>query len=225
MLDVVTEAQLSLFRHGQSAVQAALATGQTYGGKDVPLSELGRKQGSALGCSWVRESRQQPDVVICSELLRAPQTFEAAWAETGWPSIRPLVMSAFNEQNYGPMSHMPEEERLRVYPNYAYLKAQQGYWFYQPPGGDSWEDVAVRLRPGVEAVRAMLAKGLNVWVFGHIVNFQVARYYFEEMSVRDLLAIDIRPIKNANEISYRFKDGKLTLDRLYHRPGEVEALG
>lgn len=80
----------------------------------------------------------------------------------------------------GILLHFPEEARRR---------AELGKFFYRPPGGESWCDVALRLRSVLSDLQLQYA-GERVLLVAHQVVVLCFRYLLEGLDEQRLLAID-----------------------------------
>jgi broad specificity phosphatase PhoE len=211
-----------LVRHGESDAQyARRVLGCAYhGDENPPLSALGRSQAAAAGRA--RKGTPAPDVVISSGLGRAYETAVIFCEAAGW-KIPVIKESAFNEQSYGLMAHLSEAEQAAQFPEEFQRKFQGGFWFFQPPEGESWLNVHDRMKPAVKRVRRKYA-GKHVMLFGHSSGNQVLRLLIEGLTVEQLLAIDLRQSKNCSITTY-VKDGDtMKLKAAYYRPDELIAL-
>jgi len=105
--------------------------GIASGSRDVPLSELGRRQAAEVG----ERFRGAIDVVYCSDLRRAIETAEIAFG----PLFR--VDSRLREQDYGDRTGAPSAE----------VEIERVDTTDRPfPGGESLSDVASRVAAFVD---------------------------------------------------------------------------
>jgi broad specificity phosphatase PhoE len=210
-------ARLELVRHGESMAQfSRRVEKRAYSGdEDPPLSELGRRQ--ALTAGWARRAQPQPDVIIASGLTRAQETAALFMEGAGW-NVPIAVNEAFNEQSYGIMAHLDEDEQRARFPAEAQRKFQQGFWFFRPPQGESWQDVAVRMRPALAELYGEHT-GKHVMVFGHSTGNQLLRLLIEGLTPQQLLEIDLRLSTNCSITTYvQDESGKMGLVAAYYRP-------
>ena len=98
-----------------------------------------------------------------------------------------------------------------------------GKFYYRPPGGESWTDVALRVRSVLGDVRGQHA-GRRVWVFSHQAVIMAFRYLLESLSEQELLEEDSRtPLGNCSLTVYRpTSEGALEL-LTYGRVDHLEA--
>src|SRR5690606_5666416 len=147
-------AALWLVRHGQSvgnvANDEAHATGRhrldlADRDMDVPLSELGREQSVALG-TWLGQQPPEvrPDVVVSSPYVRAAETARLI-VETAELDVRIVHDERLREREFGILDLLTRRGIEATFPFEAERRARLGKFYYRPPGGESWVDVALRL--------------------------------------------------------------------------------
>jgi broad specificity phosphatase PhoE len=187
--------ELWLLRHGQSqgnvvrdaareADQETLAIPERD--MDVPLSELGREQAAAFG-TWLATQERRPDVVIASPYVRAVQTAEIVLAEAGM-HLRVHRDERLRERELGVLDLLTSRGVESRFPQEAARRARIGKFYHRPPGGESWVDVAVRLR----SVRDSLGRehpGKRVLLVAHEVVILMMRYLLEELDEQTVLGM------------------------------------
>jgi broad specificity phosphatase PhoE len=145
--------RLWLVRHGESVANIA-ATQAELGGleripidirdADVPLSETGREQAAALGTWW---AAHRDDIGTCwvSPYRRARETLEIARGDDldGAPA---LVDERLRDRELGILDLLTRRGVERLHPEEAERRRHLGKFYHRPPGGESWADVALRLR-------------------------------------------------------------------------------
>jgi 2,3-bisphosphoglycerate-dependent phosphoglycerate mutase len=130
--------------------EAGLATGWS-GGR---LSEAGREQATQLG---IRRRQDGIDVVFTSDLNRAVETAEIAFANTDLPV---LLDWRLRECNYGLMNGMPSSQ----------LDAERRGRLDEPfPGGESWRGAVQRVARFLDEL-AEERDGQRVLVVGHVAT-------------------------------------------------------
>jgi broad specificity phosphatase PhoE len=146
---------LHCVRHGESTYNAE---GRIQGQSDVPLSELGVRQGQAVAAAL---SQIPLDAIISSPLQRAYKTAEIA-AETVGLEIR--TDDRLKELNAGVFQDKLRSELQVLYPD-ELARWQSGDCQFVIPGGESRDDLK---RRGIEVLRA-IAEGndQNVAVISH----------------------------------------------------------
>lgn len=196
---------IGVVRHGQSTANVAAEAAALDAldqidvaerEADVPLSELGRRQASALG-GRLRgmPAQERPDVVMTSPFLRARETAEIA---TSWTGIRARVDERLRDRDLGVLDLHTARGIAAAFPDEAERRRRHGKFYCRPPGGESWTDVALRLRAVLREVEADHA-GRRVLMFGHDVVVSLVRYVLEDLDERTLLDdARRRPIGNAS---------------------------
>ncbi|MGZ9063488.1 MAG: histidine phosphatase family protein, partial [Allosphingosinicella sp.] len=218
-------AKLWIVRHGQSAGNVARDAADAAGHSiidldvrdvDVPLSELGHRQADALG-HWFAAlpEEERPEVVLTSPYVRARQTAEAICAAGGSvPGAKaPLQDERLREREFGLIDRLTSRGLEELYPEQAKVRAALGKFYYRPPGGESWVDVALRIR----SLRDSLARehlDKRVLLVTHEVVIVVWRYLVEHLDEAAALALSRdHPLPNCSLTRYvRAPDNDLDLD-------------
>jgi broad specificity phosphatase PhoE len=189
-------ARLWLVRHAESAGNVANATAIADGlheldlahrDMDVPLSPLGEKQAAALG-HWLGGLDVPPDVVWCSPYRRALDTVSIA-CQTGGLHLDTVCDERLREREFGILDRLTKAGIEARYPDQAAARAYLGKFFHRPPGGESWADVAARVRSLMTDLR-LDHEGQRVMVVAHQAVIMVTRYVVERMTEAQVLAVD-----------------------------------
>jgi probable phosphoglycerate mutase len=192
----ILPAALWLVRHGQSTGNVAREVAESGGAEmldlaerdaDVPLSELGREQAEALG-HWVADLApgEQPTLAVSSPYRRAQETARIALAELDGVPLR--VDERLRDRELGILDlHTAAGIRAR-HPGEAARRRHLGKFYYRPPGGESWVDVALRLRALLGDPLLGLAGERVVW-FTHEVPILLTRYVVEQLSEEELMPL------------------------------------
>lgn len=154
--------ELLLVRHGESTANVAATAAEAAGSEtidvderdaDVPLSEKGIEQARALA-SWLdgldlgavaEGDRGSGTAFWCSPYLRARQTIGTAVEEAGLePTIR--VDERLRDRELGVLDLLTRRGVEARHPEEAARRHRLGKFYHRPPGGESWADVALRLR-------------------------------------------------------------------------------
>ena len=188
--------RLDLVRHGQSAGNVANDAARAAGHEmldlaardmDVPLSELGRRQAVALG-SWFSELT--PDVVYTSPYRRAVDTATIALSQAGRdPAV--CCDERLREREFGILDRLTRTGIEARHPEQAAARAFLGKMYHRPPGGESWVDVAARVRDFYRDLR-LDRSGDHVVVVAHQAVIQLFRYVLEEMTEAEVMAADAK---------------------------------
>jgi broad specificity phosphatase PhoE len=176
---------------------------------DVELSPNGEEQGRTLG-RWVAglEEATRPDLVVSSPYRRAADTARAALGELGSDVI---LDERLRERDLGLFDGLTGKGIRARYPEEAERRSHVGKFYYQPPSGESWADVVLRVR----SLLADLREGYDdrrVWLFTHQAVIMSFRYALEGLDEAELLEIDrTTRISNASVTRYLRDDDGLAL--------------
>ncbi|WP_433472764.1 histidine phosphatase family protein [Spirillospora sp. CA-142024] len=205
---------LTLTRHGEStgnlAYQAVHGTDAEEAGiperdADVPLSDTGRAQAATLG-RWLAElpDDERPTLVVSSPYLRAFDTAQIALAQVADASeILPVrVDERLRDRELGILQGLTARGVQNRYPDEADRLRRLGKFYYRPPGGESWADLALRLRSFYRDLQAD-APGGRVLVVAHDAIVVMTRYLVEELTEREVMEIEKEPIGNASVTRWR----------------------
>ncbi|MEV8638859.1 histidine phosphatase family protein [Streptosporangium sp. NPDC051023] len=195
---------ITAVRHGQSesnvayarAAAAGVAVVLTVPDADVPLTPLGRGQATALGRRLA--VGQAPEVVWCSPYLRAVQTWELVAAELdATPEVR--LDARLGDRDMGRLSGMNLAAIRQRFPEEAerLLRAEYGY---RAPDGESFSDVASRVRETVNAMRAECA-GRRVLVVAHDAVVLMLKHVIEKVPLESVSVF--APVGNASVSVWR----------------------
>jgi broad specificity phosphatase PhoE len=154
---------------------------------DVPLSERGEEQACALG-DWLGGlGRHQPTGVLVSPYVRAARTAEIALERSG--SDVPVVLDErLREREFGVLDRLTRRGIEQRFPEEASARARLGKFYYRPPGGESWCDVALRVRSVLDSITRE-HEDERVLIVTHEVVIFVFRYVLEHLTEHDLLAV------------------------------------
>jgi probable phosphoglycerate mutase len=194
-------ASLWLVRHGESAGNVARDLAEDHGlpmidiatrDMDVPLSNRGEHQARALG-EWLRQQPAdvRPTCSIASPYVRAHSTARLVLEASGCPPelIDVEVDERLREREFGILDRLTRAGIEARHPEQSAARAFLGKFYHRPPGGESWADVALRLRSLLDTIGRQYA-GERVLVVSHQVVILVFRYLLEGLSEDELLAID-----------------------------------
>jgi len=209
-------AELVLVRHGESTGNVADARAHAERAEvvdleardaDIPLSPLGRRQAASVG-RWLAAAQgapQPPQVVVCSPYLRARATAEAivaAMEETGrqLPPLR--TDERLRERDLGWWDGLTGAGVRARYPEESQRRDRLGKFYYRPPGGESWCDVALRLRSMLSSLREEHA-GQRVLLVTHQAVIMNMRLVLEGLEEADVLRLDgSEPLANCSVTAY-----------------------
>jgi broad specificity phosphatase PhoE len=203
-------AELVLVRHGESVGNVADTEARERGldrldlserDADVELSDNGRQQADALG-KWLARAEvdARPTLVLSSPYRRACETAERA---VGGLDLDVVLDERLRERDLGVFDGLTGQGIRAEYPEESERRAKLGKFYYQPPSGESWADVVLRVRSLLSDLW-QAADGARVWAFSHQAVIMSFRYVLEELSEERLLEIDHgHRIGNASITRYR----------------------
>ena len=187
---------LWLVRHGESLGNVADARALEAGADrldldvrdpDVQLSDTGRSQAEALGRYLASlPEDQRPTAALSSPFARALTTAQLATAGLG---IRVRTDERLRERDFGAFDGMTGAGIREQFPDEAERRDLLGKFYYRPPGGESWADVALRIR-SLLATEALRHDCDRLLVVAHQAVIWVFRYVLEELTEQELLAVD-----------------------------------
>jgi broad specificity phosphatase PhoE len=201
-----------LVRHGESEGNLADAQAHEAGAgrlkldvrdPDVPLSDTGRGQAQALG-RWMASlpENERPTAALSSPFTRALTTAELATDEIGlWVRSDERL----RERDFGAFDGMTGAGIRGEYPAEAERRDLLGKFYYRPPGGESWADVALRVR-SLLSTEGMRYDGERLLLVAHQAVIMVFRYVLEGLTEQELLAVD-KDDQVANASVTRYETG------------------
>lgn len=199
--------EVVLVRHGESL--GNVARERAYAARasvidiperdaDVALSERGWRQAAALRA--VLDVRPA-DTVWSSNYLRARQTAERALDPDALARV--VVDERLRDRELGILDKLTWWGIEERYPDEARRRVELGKFFHRPPGGESWADVALRLRSWWHDA----GPGRHV-VFTHDAVIVLVRYVLERLDEPTALRISReQPLSNASITTLRRESG------------------
>jgi 2,3-bisphosphoglycerate-dependent phosphoglycerate mutase len=212
-------ASLTLVRHGESL--GNIANDRAYASKaevldlavndpDVELSDRGVRQAQALGKRLGDlAAREQPTVILVSSYRRAQQTADHVLATAGLEHLPRATDERLRDREQGMLDRLTWYGVRARYPEEAERRAYLGKFWYRPPGGESWADVALRIRHTLRDIRADHA-GERVLVVSHDVPVLMTRYVLEALTPREAVALSGQVV-NCGMTVYQRDDDRLRL--------------
>lgn len=195
----MTARRLLLIRHGESTANVAATAAEAAGSEtiavqardaDIPLSPLGELQAAALGAR-LRDALPADVVLFSSPYRRALQTARIALGEQA-----PLrIDERLRDRELGVLDALTTRGVERRLPDEAARRRWVGKLYYRPPGGESWADLALRLRSFLRD----LPPSPTVAVFAHDAIVSVFLYVLLGMTEEELADFLLtRPVTNAS---------------------------
>lgn len=176
---------------------------------DVELSPNGKEQALTLG-RWAAAlpPQNRPDLVLSSPYRRAADTARSALGDLG---IDLLLDERLRERDLGLFDGLTTGGVRTRYPEEAERREHLGKFYYQPPSGESWADVALRVRSLLAELREGY-DGRRVWLFTHQAVILAFRYVVEGLDEATLLDIDRGTrIGNVSLTKYKRRGERLEL--------------
>ncbi|MEN3122499.1 MULTISPECIES: histidine phosphatase family protein [Janibacter] len=184
-----------LVRHGQSEGNVAAERAQAERrdrievparDPDVVLSQVGQRQADAVG-RWLTAlpPDEQPQVIWTSPYRRARETAERALA-VAEVDLDYRVDERLRDRDMGITDQLTAQGITARFPEEAERRQWLGKFYYRPPGGESWADVAQRVR-GVLTDLANTETHERVLVTGHDVVLLLFCYVAEGLGEEEVL--------------------------------------
>jgi probable phosphoglycerate mutase len=220
--------ELLLVRHGESTANVAATAAEAAGSEtidvaerdaDVPLSDKGLEQARALG-AWVGDLGLAADADTagtgtgtgtrtafwCSPYLRARQTIGTALDEAGVDAtVR--VDERLRDRELGVLDLLTRRGVQALHPDEEARRQRLGKFYHRPPGGESWADVALRVRSLVRELEA-LPDTDRVVIAAHDAVIMLVVYVCTGLSEADLLEFArSNTVTNASVTTLRHDEG------------------
>jgi broad specificity phosphatase PhoE len=176
---------------------------------DVELSERGREQAAALR-RWLDDapSDERPSVVIASPYRRAADTARLAVEDLG---LDVVLDERLRERDLGVFDGLTGKGIRSRYESEAQRRKKVGKFYYQPPSGESWADVVLRVRSLLSDLRVGF-EDAHVYLFTHQAVILSFRYVLEGLTEEHLMDIDkSTQIENVSRTTYRPAEDGLEL--------------
>lgn len=200
--------ELVLVRHGESVGNVAAAAAGRSGAEvvdvpardaDVALTPLGQEQARAAGAAlaaWPAPTR--PQVLVCSPYRRARDTARLMCHEAG-VDLAERVDERLRDRELGVLDRLTQRGVRARFPQEAERRRWQGKYYHRPAGGESWADVALRVRTWLSDLEVHATEVRRVLVVTHDVVALTVRAVclgMEEQQVLDLARHE--PLRNAS---------------------------
>lgn len=197
--------RLVIVRHGESVGNEAATAAELAGDQvidlpfrdaDTPLSDTGEAQARALGAALPSHGVGADTAVWASTYRRAAHTGRLALVAAGLPG-GPRLDERLRDRELGVLDHLTSHGVSARYEAEAERRAHLGKFYYRPPGGESWADVALRLRSFLADAKASPAT--TGVVFAHEAIVQLIRYVLEDWDEQRVLSAAVEePAPNAS---------------------------
>lgn len=211
-------------RHGESVANVefrladesgALTVPITSRDADIPLSLHGQAQAQALGRWWAAlPPADRPRSLWCSPYLRTAETARIALAQAGGLGAVPVGLTIryderLRDRELGVLEMLTKAAIDKEHPGEAARRRKMGELYYRPPGGESFLDVALRMRSLLRDLREE-ENGRPVLVVSHDCPVLMLRYILDRLTEPQLLALP--PVANCSTSLWRHDSGHLAPD-------------
>ena len=209
--------ELWLARHAESAGNVAATRAEAEGlevipldvrDADVELSPTGLEQAQALG-DWLQPRVSDIDTLWSSPYARARSTLAAALGERHGDRV---VFSdeRLRDRELGVLDLLTHTGVQARFPGELARRRHLGKFYHRPPGGESWADVALRLRSFFRDYEA--AAGNRAFVMAHDAIVMVSLYVLLGWSESELLKFaQVNLVGNASVTHLERVDGRFRL--------------
>ncbi|HEY8561703.1 MAG TPA: histidine phosphatase family protein [Pyrinomonadaceae bacterium] len=204
-----------LIRHGESTANIARQKAERENSltidylereMDIPLSETGVAHSITAG-RWFGGQSEKPTVIFASPYLRTFETARFIKEAAGLENVEIFHDERIREREFGIFDRLTWRGSVEKYPEECAKRESIGKFYYRPPGGESWCDVALRVRNFWRDL-CLHHAGEKILIVTHEVVIRVFRYVVERLTEAEILAIDKScDIINGAVSEYRF-DGE-----------------
>ncbi len=203
---------LILVRHGESTANVARHNAEAGNlltidfperETDVPLSKFGENQSLKLG-NWFTLQPEKPSAIVCSPYLRATETARIISETASFEDTKIASDERIRERELGIFDRLTKTGAMEKFPEECAKRELVGKFYHRPPDGESWADVALRVRSFWRDLRETYA-GERVLIVTHEVVIRIFRYILENLTEAEILAIDRAcDVENCAVTSYHF---------------------
>jgi len=216
---------LVLVRHGESQRNVRRAEAQRAGrleyhedirDMDVKLTPRGARQAEETGKYLAREFRF--DRVFASPYERTLETARTLVEQFPYP-LDLTIEERIREKEFGILDGLTGHGIRSKYPDEWRRREREGKYYYRPPGGESYPDVALRVHSFLGTLARDWRKQ-SVLVVCHSVVVLTFRRLLERLTEKTLLAIDRDPeheVCNCSVTWYAYDPGTGSRGRLVLR--------
>ncbi len=216
---------LVIVRHGESQRNVRRAEAQREGSldyhgdvrdMDVALTPRGLRQSLATGIYLAREFRFHR--VFVSPYERTLQTATIFLKQFPY-KVDLTLEERIREKEFGILDGLTGHGIRSKYPDELRRREREGKYYYRPPGGESYPDVALRVHSFLGTL-ARDCRKQSVLVVCHSVVVLTFRRLLERLTEKNLLDIDRDPgqdVANCSVTWYAYDSGAGSRGRLMLR--------
>lgn len=199
--------ELLLVRHGESAGNVAAAKAAESGAElidvpsrdaDVSLSDTGAEQAQALGLGLGRlPEGRRPDAVWSSTYVRAQETAQIA-IKAAELDVPLRLDERLRDRELGVLDMLTVAGVEARFPEEAQRRRWLGKFYHRPAGGESWADLALRVR-SVMVDLDRLQGSQRILLVCHDAIVMTFRYVCEGLTESQVLGIAHEdPVRNVS---------------------------
>jgi len=168
----------------------------------VELTEAGIEQAVAFG-KWLGDqpANRLPSQVVVSPYARTRETAQHILQASGLEGLPLTVDERVRDREQGVLDRLTGAGFRDQFPDEAARRDYVGKFWYRPSGGESWADVATRMRAWLLEARLTMADE-NVLVVTHDVPILLARYILEGLTPDESASLS-NQLRNCSVTSYR----------------------
>ncbi len=211
-------------RHGESTANVEFQLAAETGAltvpigcrdADIPLSMHGQQQARALGRWWAAlPATDRPRSVWCSPYVRTVETARIALAQAAGLGAVPVSLAVrhderLRDRELGVLEMLTGAAIEAEHPAEAARRRKMGELYYRPPGGESWSDVALRVRSCLRDL-CEAEDGRPVLLVAHDCTVLMLRYVLDRLTERQLL--DLEQVRNCSTSVWRAAEGGLSAE-------------
>jgi broad specificity phosphatase PhoE len=149
---------------------------------NVELTDVGSDQATAFGKWLSNQPRDQlPTQVAVSPYARTRETARVILETSGLETLPVTVDERLRDREQGVLDRLTGAGFLSQFPDEAARRDYVGKFWYRPSGGESWADVATRMRGWLLEMRLAMTDE-RVLVVTHDVPILLARYILEDLT-------------------------------------------
>ena len=209
--------ELWLARHAESAGNVAATRAEAEAMEvipldvrdaDVELSSTGLEQAQALG-DWLQPRVAEVDTLWSSPYRRARATLAVALGDQHGDRVV-FVDERLRDRELGVLDLLTHAGVQARFPGELVRRRHLGKFYHRPPGGESWADVALRLRSFFRDFEA--TAGDRAFVMAHDAVVMVSLYVLLGWSESELLEFaQVNLVGNASVTHLERVDGRFRL--------------
>lgn len=169
---------------------------------NVELTEIGAEQAVAFG-KWLGDQPldRLPTQVAVSPYVRTRETARLIVQTSGLENLPLTVDERIRDREQGVLDRLTGAGLRSQFPDEAARRDYVGKFWYRPSGGESWADVATRMRAWLLEMRLAMTDE-RVLVVTHDVPILLARYILENLTPEESTSYSGQ-LRNCSLTSFR----------------------